>query len=145
MTVIAWDGKTLAADKQMGMAYPRSVTKIRRLPSGELIGVTGMFDQGLELINWYVAGADPSTFPAFQANEDKNSELIIVRTDGVVCSLANRPIVMPLENIHHAVGSGRDFAAAAMYLGLNAARAVEVAIALAGDCGIGIDTLELHP
>ncbi len=145
MTVIAWDGKTLAADKQMGMAYPRRVTKIRRLASGELVGVTGNFDQGLVLISWYEAGADPSSFPAFQADHEKNSELIIVRTDGVVCSLSNQPVAMPLENTQHAVGSGRDFAAAAMYLGCDARRAVEITIALAGDCGVGIDTLELEP
>lgn len=145
MTVIAWDGKTLAADKQMGTAYPRSVTKIRRLASGELVGVTGSFDQGLILMDWYAAGADPATFPAFQADHEKNSELLIVRVDGVVCSLSNLPVAMALENKQHAVGSGRDFAAAAMHLGLDARRAVEVTNALAGDCGVGIDTLELAP
>jgi hypothetical protein len=145
MTVIAWDGHTLAADKQMGTAYPRLVTKIRRLATRELVGVTGRFDQGLELIAWYEAGADPATFPAFQANESDNSELIIVRPSGIVYSLSNRPIAMPLENSQHAVGSGRDFAAAAMYLGCDARRAVEVACALAADCGGGVDSLVLRP
>jgi hypothetical protein len=74
MTVIVWDGKTLAADKQMGGDYPRTVT----------------------------------------------------------------------EDAHHAIGSGRDFAAAAMYLGKTAREAVEVAMALTGFCGHGVDTLEFE-
>lgn len=145
MTVIAWDGKTLAADKRMGVEYPRTVTKIRRLASGELVGVTGPFDQGLILTEWYEAGADPATFPAFQADLEKNSELIIVRVDGVVCSLSNQPVAMPMQNAQHAVGSGRDFAAAAMHLGKTAAEAVAVANLLCASCGNGIDILELDP
>jgi hypothetical protein len=145
MTVIAWDGRTLAADKQMGVDYPRTVCKIRRLANGELIGVTGSFDQGLMLAAWYEAGADPEAFPAFQADQEKNSELLIVRVDGVVCSLSNQPVPMPLENRQHAVGSGRDFAAAAMHLGKTAAEAVEITNLLCASCGCGVDTLELAP
>lgn len=42
MTIIAWDGKTLAADKRgtvAGMAY--TVTKIHRLPDGLVAFDTG--------------------------------------------------------------------------------------------------------
>lgn len=145
MTVIAWDGKTLAADKRMGIDYPRTVTKIRRLLSGELVGITGTFDQGLILAEWYEAGADPATFPAFQADPEKNSELIIVRRDGVVCSLSNQPVAMPMQDKQFAVGSGRDFAATAMHLGKTAAEAVAITNLLCASCGNGIDTLELAP
>lgn len=144
MTVIAWDGHTLAADKRMGTEYPRTVRKIRRLASGELVGVTGSFDQGLVLMQWYEAGAVPAKFPAFQADAEKNSELIIVRRDGVVCSLSNQPIAMPMENLQHAIGSGRDFAAAAMHLGKTAAEAVAITNLLCASCGNGIDTLTLE-
>ena len=145
MTVIAWDGHTLAADKRMGTEYPRTVTKIRRLASGELVGVTGYFDRGLALIDWYAAGADPKTFPAFQVDDAKSCELLIVRPGGIVLSLQDWPTPMPLENMQHAVGTGRDFAAAAMHLGCDARQAVEVANALCGSCGNGVDTLTFDP
>ncbi len=43
-----------------------------------------------------------------------------------------------------AIGSGRDYALAAMYLGHDARRAVEVASALDNGCGNGIDVLTLE-
>lgn len=144
MTVIAWDGKTLAADKQMGGDYPRTVTKLRRSAAGEIIGVCGWMNRGLVLMDWYEAGADPATFPAFQRDDDKRCELLIVRKDGSAWSLTEEPALVHIEDAHHAIGSGRDFAAAAMYLGKTAREAVEVAIALDSACGNGIDTLELE-
>jgi hypothetical protein len=46
MTVIVWDGKTLAADKQATQAdLKRKVTKIHRL-RGHLVGVSGDWDRG---------------------------------------------------------------------------------------------------
>jgi hypothetical protein len=42
-----------------------------------------------------------------------------------------------------AFGSGRDYAEAAMFLGCDAKRAVEVACQFQTDCGNGIDTLRL--
>lgn len=146
MTVIAWDGKTLAADKRMGTEYPRLTTKIHCTPTGdELVGICGFMDHGLHLFQWYIQGRDPATFPTLQADEEKNSELIIIRPDRTIWSLRGAPLPFRIENETHAVGSGRDFAAAAMYLGHSAREAVEVAIALCGSCGGGIDTLELTP
>lgn len=142
MTVIAWDGKTLAADKRMGTEYPRTVTKIQRTPAGELIGICGHFDHGTELVHWYLKGRDPATFPARQADDAKSSEIIIIRKDGSLWMLLGSPTPIRIENLTHALGTGRDFAAAAMYLGGSAYEAVEVASALCGSCGNGIDTLE---
>jgi ATP-dependent protease HslVU (ClpYQ) peptidase subunit len=143
MTVVAWDGQTLAADKQMGGDFPRTVTKLRRTAAGELLGVAGWMNKALILMDWFEAGADPATFPAFQRDRDTACDLIIVRPDRSVWSLTDEPVLVQLEDPHHSIGSGRDFAAAAMHLGCDARRAVEVAMALCGHCGNGIDTMGL--
>jgi ATP-dependent protease HslVU (ClpYQ) peptidase subunit len=49
----------------------------------------------------------------------------------------------PVEDPFIAFGAGRDYAMAAMHLGCDAHRAVEVACVFDTGCGMGIDTLEL--
>lgn len=48
-----------------------------------------------------------------------------------------------IEDKFFASGSGRDFAMAAMHLGLNAVEAVKVACLFDVNCGNGIDQLEI--
>lgn len=63
MTVIAWDGCTLAADKRASSGgIARTVTKIER-HEGCLIAMTGCWDTGAEMREWFKAGADPEKFP----------------------------------------------------------------------------------
>ena len=52
------------------------------------------------------------------------------------------PLRFPPQNF--AIGSGRDFALAAMHLGKTAVEAVEVACHFDSGCGNGIDTLTLN-
>lgn len=144
MTVIAWDGKTLAADKQMGTDFPRMVTKIRRTKAGELLGASGWMGQSVVLMDWWEAGADPATFSAEQKDDAKSSTLLIIKPDGSIWSLCGTPKPYRIEEDFHSIGSGRDFAAAAMFMGRSAEQAVKVAIALCGSCGGGVDILELE-
>jgi ATP-dependent protease HslVU (ClpYQ) peptidase subunit len=142
MTVIAWDGKTLAADKRgtvAGMAY--TVTKIHRLPDG-LVAFTGGGAHAAELLNWFFGARDPATYPRCESDEGAGS--VKVDLDGKIFmySAAN-PFPERIESPYFARGSGRDYAMAAMYLGCDARRAVEVACAFDVACGNGIDTLEL--
>ncbi len=143
MTVIAWDGKTLAADKAgMNSGYRRTVTKIFRVPEG-LVGFAGDGSRCLALLEWFKSGRDPAKYPEFQKTETAVGCLFIdkeCRSSGYLYT--------PYPELHtdpfDAIGAGRDYALAAMYLGHNARRAVEVACALDNTCGNGIDTLELQ-
>jgi hypothetical protein len=143
MTVIAYDGRTLAADK-MGDAggLRRTPTKIRRFDGG-LFGSSGSASRGAEMFEWIVAGADPSTVPAYQLSHDNYEVVMIVRNDGTAWQYACSPHPIRIEDPFHAIGSGRDFAIAAMYLGHDARTAVAVASQFDSGCGMGIDTLEL--
>lgn len=145
MTVIAWDGKTLAADKRATYSgCARTVTKIRRAPNGELVAFSGDFDTGAALADWYCNGADPATFPDNKNGESNvKSYLLVIRLNGSFAQYERTPIPLEFEDTTTAQGSGRDYALAAMHLGRTAAEAVQVACALDIYCGNGIDTLEL--
>ena len=141
MTVIAWDGKTLAADRRAvsGGGIVRTVTKIMR-HGDALLGITGEWDPGAELREWWIAGADPATFPA--SARENNATLIVVTRERIA-SYCRGPYPLVIEERRCAWGSGRDFAEAAMYLGKDARLAVEVACVFQSDCGNGLTALTL--
>lgn len=143
MTVIAFDGKTLAADKRaVNNGFKGgTVTKIHRWGDGHLCAFSGDYDVGLQLVAWLRAGARPDDFPKKQ--ESMAANLLVVYANGTTARYESAPIAIPFENKLQAMGSGRDYALAAMYLGCDARRAVEVACALDNGCGNGIDELTL--
>lgn len=65
MTVIAWDGHSLAADRRSLDHRGRvlTLTKIFRAPGGELMAGTGESAVFHELKDWYLQGAKPEAFP----------------------------------------------------------------------------------
>lgn len=143
MTVIAFDGKTVAADRLavQGGGIGRSVTKIERFANC-VLAITGGWDIGAELREWFKAGAVPADFPA--KARDGDATLIVFDPDaGHVRTFNSGPYDLPMLLSRCAFGSGRDYAEAAMHLGCNAVRAVEVASHFQTDCGMGVDTLDL--
>lgn len=145
MTVIAWDGKVLAADRlaeSVGLA--RTMTKIRRTSSGALIGAAGRTSYCVAVMAWYEAGADPDKYPKTQDSDDF-ADMVVIETCGRVLKYERCSAPMHFEDKTFAMGSGRDYAMAAMYLGCDAIKAVEVACAHDVSCGNGYDALPLHP
>jgi len=142
MTVIAWDGKTLAADK-LGDAcgLRRTTTKIHRFDGG-LFGCAGTASKAAEMLDWIRKGADPATVPAFQLT-DEYQDVFVVRNDGRAFMYGRSGYPFEVEDECHAIGSGRDFAIATMFLGWGAHHAVFAASQFETGCGNGIDTLEL--
>lgn len=142
MTVIAWDGKTLAADKaSTAVGYATTVTKVHKVPGG-LVGLSGDCDAACELLEWFRRGRDPATYPACQKT-DNLAYAVFVDVELRVWSYGKGVVPMLIEDKQHACGAGRDYALAAMHLGFDARKAVEVACALDAFCGNGIDTVEL--
>jgi hypothetical protein len=141
MTVIAWDGQALAADKRAtsgNVAY--TVTKVERFGS-HLLGTVGEADVAHDLREWFKAGAEPKDFPK---SARRDTATLVVITVGVrPRAFATSPHPMLYADDQLVWGCGRDFALAAMHLGCDARRAVEVACVFDVGCGNGIDTLEL--
>lgn len=142
MTVICWDGKTLAADKRMsfGTSFV-TVTKIHRI-DGKLVGFSGDSAQGRSCIQWVRDGMKREEYPSLQKSTP--GSLLVIQPDGAIHYFGNTPDPMVIEEICFAIGCGSEYADAALYLGKTAREAVEVAIALDSGCGNGIDTLELE-
>ena len=149
MTVIAWDGKTLAADKRATYGNgARTVTKIRKIraPGSDawvLAAIAGDGAIGEEVLAWLVSGADPAKYPALQRDKDRGASVMLVYGPGVVHEYTASPHPLIYEDALVAIGCGRDFAIAAMHCGKTAREAVEIACLYDTGCGNGVDTLAL--
>lgn len=144
MTVIAWDGRTLAADKMscsVGFGYV--VTKLHRLHDGSLAAFAGDGDHAMALLAWLNSKRDITEYPP--AQKDNDTSAFVVTPDGRCWSYGKTPFPQQIEDRFYAMGHGRDFALAAMHLGKSAREAVEVACALDVFCGNGVDVMELVP
>lgn len=148
MTVIVWDGRSLAADRLMTCgSQAREARKLfvhERGTDGRLfaIAICGTLPGGLLLRDWYLAGADPEKFPAAQATDD-GGWLIVwdPHSTPELVEYARLPVAMPVIDPRESWGSGADFALGAMAMGADARRAAEVACELCVHCGKGIDVV----
>ncbi|KVW15396.1 hypothetical protein WK91_18335 [Burkholderia cepacia] len=141
MTIVAWDGKTVAADRMIVDGYAKLPgTKIHRI-NGELFGCSGCWATGMTRFEWARAGMNPATYPVVP--DDQFGRLLRITADGEILLYTVNGLPMRYESPFYAIGSGSEFAMAAMYLGHSAEQAVHVACELSNECGMGIDKLEL--
>lgn len=144
MSIIVWDGKMLAADKRAtNNGHAATTSKIFRI-DGMLIGFSGDACFGLAMLAWLKEGADPKQFPESQKSSDDYAGVVRIERSGLILKYERSPFPMPIHDRAFAMGSGRDYALAALHLGKGAREAVEVACALDIYCGNGIDTLEFE-
>ncbi len=138
MTIIAWDGKSLAVDR---MACNASVglttTKFKRLLNDEVAAWCGDHEQGLVLAEWYANGRIKSDWPHFQNTKDW-SRLVVAGEYGVK-EYEKEPVAQSMLDKCQAWGSGGDVALGAMHMGATAGQAVGAASAVCFDCGKGVD------
>lgn len=111
--------------------------KIKDLLSGE----SGLW---LPVVKWVMHGAIADQFPALQSSKDDWQPVLWIDLNGVIHIYERSPIPSIWEDGCCAIGSGREYAMAAMHLGCSAKEAVEVANALSCDCGRGVDVLDLR-
>lgn len=148
MTVIAWDGKCLAADKQATEGGLRHITtKIKRIDKGKfkgyLVAGAGVTSQANHMMAWFECGAEPDAFPKYQETEELSAQLLVITPDKDILRFDINPIPSVFHDEQYAMGSGRDVAIGAMAMGANAIEAVEVASELCSGCGMGIDAIYL--
>jgi hypothetical protein len=141
MTVVAWDGEWLAADKMTSFGgHHATTTKVRSI-NGALVAGCGLTALVQEMIAWLAAGADPATFPQAQRDDDKNASVLVVPKSGPILQYEHTPYPLVIENRFWAIGSGRDYAMMAMLLGKSASEAVALTSHLCHDCGNGVTAL----
>lgn len=141
MSVIAWDGVTLAADRRASDGgFIHTTRKIARV-RGHLVGFTGQTAFGEQMVNWFERGGKVEDFPEAQRHADDWSGLLVIAPGPAIFKFERTPFPIIVRDLMFAVGSGRDFAMAAMACGRPAAEAVEIACRFDSGCGNGIDTL----
>lgn len=139
MSIIAFDGYTIAADKQATCGELRTTaTKLKKLKSGEIVGFTGALDKGVELCRWYESGAKHDDYPKFQEG-DEWTRLVVVKK-GKMFIYEQTPTAIEIVDEKVAFGGGRDFAIGAMDMGADAIDAVNVASKFCVTCGMGVDS-----
>lgn len=147
MTVIAWDGRTLAADRQSECGSVKSsVRKIFRVHDG-LAGVSGNLSIGMEVLAWYEAGADPMGWPSSNRRLDEGATLTVVRMkDGKPAIYFYESSPYPFCSLDQfaARGSGAGEALVAMACGKTSVEAVLLAQQFNHTCGLGVDSLEFE-
>ena len=122
MTTLAYDGRTLAGDRQLTLGgTPMPMTKIFQLGS-ELIGLCGSVQESLQFLKWYQDGKDPETKPKL---DEGFSALVI--TPGRILRYEDHLMPWQVNLPFWAAGSGADYALGAMAAGKNASEAVEIA------------------
>lgn len=142
MTIIAWDGETLAADKASTCAgFARSVRKIHIVPDG-IVGFAGDESSAMALKNWFDNGRIVSEWPACQS-QDESATAFFVDWNGKTYHYTNQPYPAEGEDTYYAMGSGRDYALALLHHNMTAVQAVETTSLLDAYCGRGIDVLNL--
>lgn len=139
MTVVAWDGRTLAADKQStASSCKAAVRKVRHI-DGKLVGGSGNAAAIMEHMAWLERGARVEEFPPRLRSDEVPSILLVIEPSGRILSYENGPYPIEMCGPFYAIGGGRDFAIAAMDLGFNAIVACEVAGRHSSGCGMGVD------
>lgn len=129
MTTIAWDGRTLAADRQNTVDDDKSFrgTKIIRTVDGRLIGAAGNTVVCHAMMEWLADHPDTrGDMPAPQCQEDSSAHVLEVMRDGTVWRYETHG-AFPLGKGAAVCGSGGPYAMAAMACGRTADQAVEIA------------------
>lgn len=143
MTTIAWDGKTLAADRRSVFGVrPSAVRKVFRFFNSEgrllLIGFSGRVRHIPAVLRWL---KDRSTE---KPKVDEHFSALIVDAHGRLWSLEDNLEFVRLKCRYYAIGSGGDFAEGAMAMGASAAEAVRIAAKHDVNTGNGVDEVRLR-
>lgn len=123
MSVVAWDGKTLAADRAVFSAGVVSPT--RKLLSNDrfIAGYVGRQQKAHALALWAIGDADPGKYPN---GADDCEAIVIDRITGEAVLYDSGPQGIPLQGVCTIGEAAAKAAALALMLnGMSAARAVE--------------------
>lgn len=144
MTVIAWDGRSVAADSLVtfgGYISPNRAQKIILLRDFAY-GITGFCGWFHAWIAWHEAGADPAKTPDASVPPDRSGNFLVFQGQDAFCCSKEMPYLQK-AGAPDAWGAGCDFAIGAMRAGADARRAVEIAVACSSSCGGEIDAIDL--
>lgn len=146
MTVIAWDGRFVAADR-MAVVSGNTMVRIRKLRRFDdtVIGGSGSTSNIGEVFEWFSAGADPEKYPAVQRTADWAPVMAFrVGDPQYFVRYEQSPYPTRFDGPpFFATGSGCEFAFGALACGKNAIEAVRITNSLTNLCGMGVQWVDL--
>lgn len=147
MTVIAWDGRYLAVDRQVTYNKVRyEATKLVRLSRSTAVAFSGNSAHAAQLLKWLRDGANPDLWPAGKGDEWARAFVVSRTPNGPVVSNYERgpcPIAIPAP--FAAYGDGAHCAVGAMAAGADARSAVRICGQWIEGCGRGVDVFDANP
>lgn len=147
MSVIAYDGRIVAADSQLDSNGTKlTMTKLfRHEDTGRIIGAVGDSIVAAEMVWWITrTGADGVEFPEAARSKDGVSPArVFIWENGKAFMYGGGRIGVEVH-APFAMGSGQDAAMAAMLCGRTAAEAVEVACRVDTGCGGPVVSFEVE-
>lgn len=136
MTTIAWDGTTVAADRQISY-HCAPALKIMRLRDGSVVGASGEdYGRILSIFDALNSGAYPDS-------ADVQTTILHVHPNGTATLWLTRGKPIPVS-APFAIGSGADYAMGAMSMGAFASHAVEIASRFDPSTGAGVDVVTVR-
>jgi len=149
MTIICWDGKTLAADKRRmhggTISTGKKIYAFKKYTGEvELMGVAGDASDARELLTWYLDGGSRQTFPHRCRESVEGAFLLVVSREGgqtVVKQFSSGPQPCVFEQEQVALGCADCAAYVAMACGKTAIETVELVSRFNNGVGNGCDAL----
>jgi ATP-dependent protease HslVU (ClpYQ) peptidase subunit len=134
MTVIAWDGTTIAVDSLVVFDNRKTYSDKLFKNKDEVIAVAGNMDVCMTMLELYKKGiTDAGDF--IPQNEENESYLVIATREHGVWWMCEGGHPVKVNDQIFAIGSGADLAIAAMHCGKSAVEAVEIACLYDIYCG----------
>lgn len=140
MTVIAWDGRELAADRKRTIYHtPTPARKVWRARAKDgrrfLVGCAGEIEDCVQFVRW-IKSQNPEQKPA-----PTNFGALVIDERRRIWLVEQKLVYFQVREKLWAIGSGADYALAAMACGKSAAEAVRIAIRFDNRCGLGVDVV----
>ncbi len=145
MSVIAWDGKVLAADRQYICGDTISTAKkIFKLSNGEVLAFCGDLDTGMTMKRWYESGHKIEDWPVDIQNDKDKWCRIIIANPLKIFYFERTPDPVEILDDFMAFGCGREVALGAMAMGATAVQAVQVASRFVIGVGNGVEAFTVR-
>lgn len=146
MTTIAWDGKTLAADRcSWSGGARRRVRKVFKVRAADgrmfLVAFAGSGTFALAVLAWMRGGTRPDPLAFLKPDELGNQCALVIDEQRRVWQLGSDLFYSQMRERVYAFGGGQDFAWGALEGGADARRAVEIAMKRSDYAGLGVDTV----
>jgi hypothetical protein len=142
MTTIAWDGRTLAADKaSWSGGFHQPVRKVRRItaPDGRRFLVAGMGDASFatNVMRWMAGEIEHPGQPL--ADDLSRDCALVIDERRRIWRLSSRLVYQRYDGKIHAAGAGQEIALGALMAGADAIKAVRIAMKCSDYAGRGVN------